>query len=78
MVLREASVAVVAIIALLAAAGYGASKIFKKDDTLVEEYAESAIENIVEDALGLDEDALDGLVDFSFDSPEKGDGEEDD
>lgn len=69
MVLRDGGIAIIAIIAAIAAIGYGTHKITKKSEHPVEEIAEDIIENMIEEALNLPEGMLD--IDLSPDSEEE-------
>ncbi len=70
MILRDGGITIIGIIAVVAFAGWITFKITKQADHPVEEMAETIIENHLEDLLGLDDDALDGIIDLSPGSDE--------
>ena len=57
-------------IVAMGAVGYGAAKLVKKEDGMVEEAAEAAIEDVAEDLIGLPDGALEGKVDLTPSSKE--------
>lgn len=58
-------------IAAFAVIGIGAAIITKQSDGEIEEMAEDALEEELEDSLGLPDDSLEGKIDLTPGSPEK-------
>lgn len=71
MKIRDAGISVLAVVAALALIGIAARYITKQPDGPLEEQMEEHAENLIENHLGLDDEALDGLIDLSPGSPEK-------
>ena len=70
MELRDLGLSILFVVVIATAFGYSISKYLKEDDTVIEEALEAVTEDVLEGALGLPSDALEGVIDFTPSSPE--------